>query len=54
MNKLPDGWKIKKLKDICTIQDGIHKTPKYTSKGIKFVSVENINDLYNSNKFISE
>ena len=54
MNKLPDGWEIKKLKDICTIQDGIHKTPKYTSKGIKFVSVENINDLYNSNKFISE
>ncbi len=54
MNKLPAGWKIKKLKDICTIQDGIHKTPKYTSKGIKFVSVENINDLYNSNKFISE
>ena len=54
MNKLPAGWEIKKLKDICTIQDGIHKTPKYTSKGIKFVSVENINDLYNSNKFISE
>ena len=54
MNKLPAGWEIKKLKDICTIQDGIHKTPKYTSKGVKFVSVENINDLYNSNKFISE
>ena len=54
MNKLPACWEIKKLKDICTIQDGIHKTPKYTSKGIKFVSVENINDLYNSNKFISE
>ena len=54
MNKLPAGWEIKKLKYICTIQDGIHKTPKYTSKGVKFVSVENINDLYNSNKFISE
>ncbi|TXJ20811.1 restriction endonuclease subunit S [Brachyspira aalborgi] len=54
MNKLPAGWEIKKLKDVCTIQDGIHKTPKYTSKGIKFVSVENINDLYNNNKFISE
>ena len=31
-----------------------HKTPKYTDNGVKFVSVENINDLYNTTKHISE
>ena len=44
----------KKLGDVCGIFDGTHQTPKYTDSGIKFVSVENINGLYNSNKFISE
>jgi type I restriction enzyme S subunit len=43
----------KKLGDVCGIFDGTHQTPKYTDSGIKFVSVENINGLYNSNKFIS-
>ena len=49
----PD-WKEKKLGDICNIYDGTHQTPNYTKTGIKFVSVENINDLYSSQKFISE
>jgi len=44
----------KKLGEVCGIFDGTHQTPKYTDNGIKFVSVENINGLYNSNKFISE
>ena len=44
----------KKLGEVCSIFDGTHQTPKYTDSGIKFVSVENINGLYNSNKFISE
>ena len=44
----------KKLGEVCGIFDGTHQTPKYTDSGIKFVSVENINDLYNSNKYISE
>ena len=44
----------KKLGEVCGIFDGTHQTPKYTDSGIKFVSVENINGLYNSNKFISE
>ena len=52
--KLPKDWKIFKLKEICTIQDGIHTTPKYTKSGIKFISAENINDIYKSSKFISE
>lgn len=33
--------------------DGTHQTPNYTQNGIKFVSVENITDLYSSKKFIS-
>ncbi|MDR4953822.1 restriction endonuclease subunit S [Chryseobacterium sp. ES2] len=47
-------WKNKKLGEISDIYDGTHQTPKYTSNGVKFVSVENINDLYNTDKFISE
>ena len=46
--------RIVKLKEICKIQDGIHTTPKYTKNGIKFISAENINDIYSSNKFISK
>ena len=44
---------IVRLGDICQVYDGTHQTPKYTNSGIKFVSVENINDLYASQKFIS-
>ena len=44
---------IVRLGDICQVYDGTHQTPKYTNSGIKFVSVENINDLYSSQKFIS-
>ena len=51
--QLPHGWQEFALKDICDIQDGIHTTPNYVDKGIKFISVENINNIYASNKFIS-
>lgn len=47
-------WESKKIGDISNIYDGTHQTPKYTDKGIKFVSVENINDIYKGNKYISE
>ena len=42
-----------KLNTICEIYDGTHQTPKYTNSGIPFVSVENIDDLYGTQKFIS-
>ena len=42
------------LNKFSKIYDGTHNTPHYTSSGIKFVSVENINDLYNTKKYISE
>ena len=45
---------IKKLEEICEYADGTHQTPNYQKNGIPFISVENIKDIYNSNKFISE
>lgn len=48
-----EGVKMKLLGDICEIFDGTHQTPKYQDEGIKFVSVENITDLYASKKYIS-
>lgn len=47
-------WQEAKLADICKVYDGTHQTPKYTLKGIRFVSVENISNLYESDKFISK
>ena len=62
MNKLeeliqklcPNGVTYKKLNTVCKIYDGTHSTPQYTSNGIKFVSVQNINSLYETDKYISE
>ena len=42
-----------KLSEICKIYDGTHQTPQYTNTGVKFVSVENIDALYNTEKYIS-
>ncbi|WP_068540667.1 restriction endonuclease subunit S [Olegusella massiliensis] len=47
-------WKQSPLSDICKVYDGTHQTPTYTSQGVRFVSVENIEDIYESNKYISE
>lgn len=43
----------KKMSEVCEIYDGTHQTPKYQSGGIPFISVENIKDIYGSNKYIS-
>lgn len=43
-----------KLSEIAEIYDGTHQTPKYTDSGVSFISVENINDIYNSKKYISK
>ena len=52
-NNYPN-WEKKQLSEYVFIYDGTHQTPKYTNGGIKFVSVENINNLSGTNKFISE
>ena len=41
------------LNDIARVYDGTHKTPTYTDSGIPFISVENITDIYSSQKYIS-
>ena len=50
----PNGVEYKRLNTFCDIYDGTHSTPEYKDSGVKFVSVENINDLYATNKYISE
>ena len=39
---------------MCEVYDGTHQTPDYKTSGVKFVSVENIKDLYGTTKYISE
>uniref|UniRef100_UPI00352A9D54 restriction endonuclease subunit S n=1 Tax=Aerococcus urinaeequi TaxID=51665 RepID=UPI00352A9D54 len=46
-------WEQRKLKEVSTIYDGTHQTPKYTVSGVMFLSVENIKTL-KSNKYISQ
>ena len=48
-----DKWEQVKLKDVATVFDGTHQTPKYTESGVKFVSVENIKTL-ETEKYISQ
>ena len=43
-----------KLSDMAKVYDGTHSTPNYQENGIPFISVENISDIYGSNKFISK
>lgn len=47
-------WEECELNKIADIFDGTHQTPKYTLTGVPFVSVENITNLYDTDKFISE
>lgn len=47
-----EEWYTSKLSELCDIYDGTHQTPNYKTKGVPFLSVENIKDL-KSNKYIS-
>lgn len=55
---IPDNWKWVRLGDICLqITDGAHKTPKYITEGVPFLSVKNISKGFfdlNDVKYISE
>ena len=48
-----DKVEWKKLSEVAKYHDGTHQTPNYTQSGVPFVSVQNIKDLYSTNKFIS-
>jgi type I restriction enzyme S subunit len=56
--KNPKGWKIEKLGKLTNkITDGTHKTPAYTTTGIKFISAKNIKEekiTWDDIKYISE
>ena len=41
------------MEDMAQVYDGVHQTPNYTTSGIPFISVENIGNIYGSNKYIS-
>ena len=45
MNGFDVDWEKKKLSAVVDVYDGVHQTPKYTNKGIMFLSVENIATL---------
>lgn len=55
---IPENWKWVRLGNLTNkLVDGTHKTPKYTSEGVKFISVKNISSGYLSlanTKYISE
>ena len=53
-NLYGESWSSFKLKELSKIYDGTHQTPDYKKSGIRFVSVEDISDLYKSNKFIAK
>ncbi|MFS3915999.1 restriction endonuclease subunit S [Bacillus australimaris] len=48
------AWEQCKLSDVADYYDGTHQTPKYADEGVKFISVENIKNIQNSDKYISE
>lgn len=47
-------WTSLALEEVAAIYDGVHQTPDYEASGIRFVSVEDVFDLYGSAKFISQ
>lgn len=47
------NWTHDNLENVAEIFDGTHQTPLYTKIGVQFVSVENIEDIYKSEKHIS-
>jgi type I restriction enzyme S subunit len=51
---LPNEWKKVKLEDVADIFDGTHQTPDYVDEGVPFVSVENIEDIWSTDKFITK
>ncbi|WP_278555063.1 restriction endonuclease subunit S, partial [Parvimonas micra] len=47
------GVELKKLEDFAEIYDGTHQTPKYVNTGVQFVSVQDIKNIYGTNKYIT-
>lgn len=41
------------MEDFAEIYDGTHQTPKYVNIGVPFVSVQDIKNIYGTNKYIT-
>ena len=52
--KFENKVEIVKLGSIVEVYDGTRQTPDYKTSGIPFVSVENINSIYSTEKYVSE
>lgn len=48
-----DEWHETSLGNIADVYDGTHQTPDYVDEGVPFVSVESINNIENSKKYIT-
>ena len=53
LNKNILECKKQKLSEIAEVYDGTHQTPDYKTEGVPFISVENIANIYGSQKYIS-
>ncbi|WP_282144257.1 restriction endonuclease subunit S [Cellulophaga baltica] len=42
LGEIPEGWEVKRLDDISTVVDSLHKTPKYSEIGYPMVRVTNV------------
>ncbi len=54
---LPKSWQIKTLKEIMSVKDGTHESPKYLSKGYPFVTSKNLKNntiSFDNIKYISK
>ena len=52
--KFENKVEIVKLGSIVEVYDGTRQTPDYKTSGIPFVSVENIDSIYSTEKYVSE
>lgn len=55
LTELLEGVEVKwkALGEVAGVFDGTHQTPKYVEDGVPFVSVQNIKNLYSTEKYIS-
>lgn len=57
IGNIPKDWNVVNMRELVTVNDGAHHTPKYTNKGVPFLRVTDIQDEFidlTKVKFISE
>lgn len=43
IGEIPEGWEIKKIKNVCSVTDGTHFSPQTVTQGKPYVTVSNVN-----------